>query len=109
MHVFSYLALLSRPVGSVPTPQRLILFLPTPAFKVYLHCLPLANRIGLPLWTLFHANKLLYSSRSLPIDCSSPRSISIGQLNTSPCLHPRPIKLVVYKRPYQLMLWDILS
>ena len=29
--------------------------------------------------------------------CSSPRSISIGQLNTLPCLHLRPIKLVVYK------------
>ena len=32
--------------------------------------------------------------------CSSPRSISIGQLNTLLCLHLRPIKLVVYKRPY---------
>ena len=28
---------------------------------------------------------------------SSPRSISIGQLNTLPHLHLRPIKLVVYK------------
>ena len=28
---------------------------------------------------------------------SSPRSISIGQLNTLLCLHLRPIKLVVYK------------
>ena len=34
--------------------------------------------------------------------CSSPRSISIGQLNTLPCLHLRPIKLVVYKWPYFL-------
>ena len=31
---------------------------------------------------------------------SSPRSISIGQLNTLPYLHLRPIKLVVYKWPY---------
>ena len=33
---------------------------------------------------------------------SSPRSISIAQLNTLLCLHLRPIKLVVYKRPYSL-------
>ena len=33
---------------------------------------------------------------------SSPRSISIGQLNTLLCLHLRPIKLVVYEWPYQL-------
>ena len=32
--------------------------------------------------------------------CSSPRSISISQLNTLLCLHPWPIKLVVYKWPY---------
>ena len=38
---------------------------------------------------------------------SSPRSISIGQLNTLLHLHLRPIKLIVYKRPYQLKLWDI--
>ena len=31
---------------------------------------------------------------------SSPRSISIDQLNTLLCLHLRPIKLVVYKWPY---------
>ena len=30
---------------------------------------------------------------------SSPRSISIVQLNTLLCVHPRPIKLVVYKWP----------
>ena len=33
---------------------------------------------------------------------SSHRSISIVQLNTLLCLHPRPIKLVVYKWPLQL-------
>ena len=33
---------------------------------------------------------------------SSPRSISIVQLNTLLHLHPRPIKLVVYKWPYLL-------
>ena len=38
---------------------------------------------------------------------SSPRSISIGQLNALLRVHLRPIKLVVYERPYQLVLWDI--
>ena len=36
----------------------------------------------------------------LSIGGSSPRSISIGQLNTLLCLHLRPIKLVVCKWPY---------
>ena len=31
---------------------------------------------------------------------SSPRSISIGQLNMLPCLHPRPINLVFFKGSY---------
>ena len=31
---------------------------------------------------------------------SSPRPISIGQLNTSPCLHLRPINLIVSKGSY---------
>ena len=42
-------------------------------------------------WVLFLQN-----------NSSSPRSISIVQLNTLPCLHLRPIKLVVYKWPYFL-------
>ena len=43
-------------------------------------------------------SKTSESKRSL--NSSSPRSISIGQLNTLLCLHLRPIKLVVYKWPY---------
>ena len=31
---------------------------------------------------------------------SSPRSISIGQLNMLPCLHLQPIYLVIFKGPY---------
>ena len=31
---------------------------------------------------------------------SSPRSISIGQLNTLPCLHLQPINLVIFKGSY---------
>ena len=38
---------------------------------------------------------------------SSPRSISIGQLNTLLCVHLRPIKLVVCKWPYQLNVGGI--
>ena len=40
---------------------------------------------------------------------SSPRSISIGQLNTLLHLHLQPIYLVVFKGPYSLAFWDILS
>jgi len=34
---------------------------------------------------------------------SSPRPISTGRLNTLPCVHLRPINLVVYQGPYLLM------
>ena len=40
---------------------------------------------------------------------SSPRTISTAKLNVLPRLHMQPINLVVFKGPYQLMLWDILS
>ena len=40
---------------------------------------------------------------------SSPRFISIGQLNTLPYLHPQPIYLVVFKEPYLLSQWEISS
>ncbi len=40
---------------------------------------------------------------------SSPRPISIGQLNTLLCLHLRPINHVVYMGSYQITLWEILS
>ena len=42
------------------------------------------------------------SNAELQVSSSSPRSISITQLNTLLCLHPWPIKLVVYKWPYHL-------
>ena len=35
---------------------------------------------------------------------SSPRSISIAQLNMLPCLHLRPINHVVYMGPYSLRM-----
>ena len=49
-------------------------------------------------------NKGKRSSSSLKLQgsSSSPRSISIVQLNALLHLHPRPIKLVVYKWPYLL-------
>ena len=40
---------------------------------------------------------------------SSPRPISIGQLNTLLRLHFRPINHVVYMGSYQPTLWEILS
>ena len=40
---------------------------------------------------------------------SSPRPISIGQLNALPHLHLRPIYLIVFKGSYYLMIWDTLS
>jgi hypothetical protein len=40
---------------------------------------------------------------------SSPRPISTGRLNTSPCFHLRPINVVVYDGPYQVTLWEISS
>jgi hypothetical protein len=41
---------------------------------------------------------------------SSPRPISTGRLNTSPCVHLRPINLVVYQGPYPLdAVGDLIS
>ena len=66
-----------------------------------------ANLFGLAkfLFSLsFHINSL-----SLFVKRSSPRPISIGQLNTLLHLHLRPINLVVFKGSYYLTIWDILS
>ena len=55
-------------------------------------------------WKMFIKNRTegdeTKLKRSYEQWCSSPRPISIGQLNTLLHLHLRPIKLVVYKRPY---------
>ena len=48
------------------------------------------------------------NSISLQNSSSSPRSISIGQLNTLLCLHLRPINLVVYERPYSFEMMGYL-
>jgi len=41
---------------------------------------------------------------------SSPRPISTGRLNTLPCVHLRPINLVVYQGPYPLdAVGDLIS
>ena len=40
----------------------------------------------------------------------SPRPISTGRLNTSPCVHLRPINLVVYQGPYSVVpMGDLIS
>ena len=51
-----------------------------------------------------------FAKRSLLLqnNSSSPRSISIVQLNTLLCLHLRPIKLVVYKWPYSFKMMGYL-
>jgi hypothetical protein len=36
----------------------------------------------------------------------APSAIRTGWLRTLPRVHPRPIKVVVYDRPYQLVLWE---
>ena len=40
---------------------------------------------------------------------SSPRVISIGQLNALPHLHLRPINHVVYMGPYSFRMGDLIS
>src|SRR5436309_8152771 len=40
---------------------------------------------------------------------SSPRPISTGRLNTLPCLHLRPIDLVVCEGPYLVSQWETSS
>ena len=39
---------------------------------------------------------------------SSPRHISIGQLHTLPCFHPRPINVIVYDVPYSFRMGDLI-
>ena len=53
---------------------------------------------------LFH----LFASPNYTKGSSSPRSISIAQLNTLLHLHPRPINLVVYERPYSFEMMGYL-
>ena len=49
-----------------------------------------------------------YSNLRTAKSSSSPRSISIVQLNTLLCLHPRPINLVVYEWPYSFEMMGYL-
>ena len=70
----------------------------------FLFELPIENRINIwneklkecEAWSLLQNNS------------SSPRSISIVQLNTLLCVHLRPIKLVVYKWPYSFNMMGYL-
>ena len=50
-----------------------------------------------------------YAELLCKIAVQATRSISIAQLNTLLHLHLRPIKLVVYERPYTFEMWDISS
>ena len=53
-------------------------------------------------------NEAKLEKLSVKDNSSSPRSISITQLNTLLCLHPWPIKLVVYERPYSFEMMGYL-
>ena len=53
--------------------------------------------------------RLSNSYASLNPSWLSPRSISIGQLNTLLHLHLRPINHLVLMGPYYLAVWEILS
>ena len=64
--------------------------------------IPIKNRIREETKKLEHL--LCRTARS----SSSPRSISIGQLNTLLHLHLRPINLVVYERPYSFKMMGYL-
>ena len=63
--------------------------------------IPIKNRIS-------SETKLNQSLLETAKSSSSPRSISIAQLNTLLHLHLRPIKLVVYERPYSFEMMGYL-
>ena len=65
--------------------------------------LPFVKQIIFPFWlqpSCFSLSLHINSSFSLLLKRSSPRPISIGQLNTLLHLHLRPIYLVVFKGSY---------
>ena len=61
--------------------------------------IPLYN--GLPLgWDYTFKTEYKLSNPWVIFFWSSPRSISIGQLNILPCLHLQPINLIIFKGSY---------
>ena len=67
------------------------------------------NRISLDcLAILKRRSSHLFASPNYTKGSSSPRSISIAQLNTLLHLHLRPINLVVYERPYSFEMMGYL-
>ena len=74
-------------------------------FIVILFQISIENRISImKRKALVLCRTTLYRTKS----SSSPRSISIAQLNTLLHLHLRPIKLVVYERPYSFKMMGYL-
>ena len=55
-------------------------------------------------------SQIMFSKGHVSLHCirSSPRHISIGQLNTLPCLHLRPINVIVYDVPYSFRMGDLI-
>ena len=63
----------------------------------YCHRKSVVNRVRC-VWTQLPLEDSIASTNTEKI--SSPRPISTGRLNTLPCVHLRPIYLVVYQGPY---------
>ena len=63
------------------------------------------NRTSMIIFALFEKESLAV----FQLVKSSPRLISIGQLNVLPHLHLRPINDIVYVEPYSISGWEILS
>ena len=63
---------------------------------------PTSYRCSIPRYTNVHnyiegrSKCILYGAA----EAVKPSTISTAQLNTSPCVHLRPINLVVYQGPY---------
>ena len=60
-------------------------------------CYQISNNLSTYFWKFLFFQNCTYLIYYI---WSSPRSISIGQLNMLPCLHPRPINLVFFKGSY---------
>ena len=65
-------------------------------------CVPQAHHHRKSILFRHTPSKLNTSRRNFSTELfrSSPRSISIGQLNTLPCLHLQPINLIIFKGSY---------
>ena len=66
------------------------------------------KRTAAPSFMMSIENRIKQIETRNRLKSSSPRTFSIGQLNTLLCLHLRPIKLVVCKCPYSSRMGDLI-